>query len=1083
MKNSLIQKIRITSVCIVITLIMTAFSVCPVLAGAVGIDEEWKYASISFGEDSSSDLIMGGMRFYSECTVFETTPSDENQNHIYASYSGADSDSMRTFAGGRACIGAPKHFCYNRGGGSSVQGFLYFDLTKSFTTDDASLTVEIEYLDNSTGSFALRYVNGEADGSFGTVNVTGSGTGEWKKEIIRLSDAYFNKSGSTRLADGKCDFRIERGTFGNILYVRHVAVYTGEDEHTGRSYKNASIKGADTQRAYFTARMWSADSRSLMVYNSNDGYVYRFNVADDTFTPIVKTRSTAFYVTPNNYMYYFDRTEKDLKRIHIDTLVIEKIADMYPGSTGTPANIHVNNDDTKLSLQIYETDSDGNAEPYYRRIPMLDIESGKWDLNCTHEFEEEYPLLGHVIMNPEYDNLVFFCHEGTTTEIPDRLWTMDFETGEAKNVFVQQDNSLPEDNIVRTGETSGHEEWASDGEHLAFVKYPRPYNVGMNGIVRIDKYGEQREYINDDYEYWHCFPSDDNRFVVADCMMTNGAYCDELSMNVGNCKIALTDIKTSRSHLLADIPAGGTHPYQPHPCISPDGKLVCFSLRASDNNLNFGIMDVSDIADGTMTETFEAYTNEHRGFEISDPVVADGAISITLTGTRKTDNEYMVFGVTEENGIIKNISLEKGNISAGEKKSLTVPGDKYYIWSEGLRPVRLIPGAPEKLRFTAMFAGNVRLMWFPPANLNDDNITYEVYRNGEYLDTVSDGYYCDAAAVNGAGYTYSVRAVYPGGTVSPFSEVYGKVCNPYIELKGNKTEGYGLDFVLNNSNTAPDSYTEYAEIGGRECRKSTLQVVDNGTTVKNKTGMFYFAMKDDTLRWGNEFTITAEYFDNGTAPIYLQYSATDGSVAKSVLLANRTNSNKWCSATVAIDDAAFERLRELTYSDFRINGGADTYIYSVNVVSGRKGPVSQCSEWKNGEEKGMTLCFEDGNSVLFDAAQGYAELGSGEKLLCGIDDSFMYADCRRGVTLELEYIDSGAGNIYLCHGTNDVTHTGDKASKTVRIAQLTDSGAVSKKEFFFVDGYFRNLQGHGADFNISSDYGLKIRSIKIRHGA
>lgn len=1082
MKFYIHSKRNITAFIITFVLVFLSFG-SNVTASSYTIDEEWKYTSVSFGKDFSEDMIIGGIRFYSPCSVYSVLPSADNGNHSYASDVVSDADSLRTSVGDTDAVSAVKHYCYNRSNGASVSGYLYFDVPGSFTPSDKSLTVEVEFFDNSEGNFVLRYVNSETEGAFGVIKVYGSGSGKWIKQKITLDDACFNKSGSTKLADGKCDFRLERGSFGDMLAVRHVAVYTGEDKTTGRSYKNASVGNTNTQRAYFTARMWSYDSKYLMVYNSSDGYVYRYCISDDSLVALVKTGSTAFYVSPGNYMYYFDRTNKDIRRVHIETLVSEKIADMYPDSYGSPGNIHVNNNDTKLAVQVYEKDDNGNKEEFYRRIPMLDIKTGKWDLSCSYEFEEDYPLLGHVIMNPGYDNLVFFCHEGTTTEIPDRLWVMDFETGKAKNVFVQQDNSLPEGDAVKTGETSGHEEWTADGEHIVFVKYPKPKNVGMNGIVRIDKYGEKREYINDDFEYWHCFPSDDNRFVVADCMMTDSVYNENLNMKCGNCKIVLVDIKTSLSYLLADIPAGDTHPYQPHPCISPNGKLVSFSVRSADDSLNFGVMDVSDITAGARGETFEHYTNEDRGFEISSPApVSDGSLSLTISGTRKQNNPYLLVGVRRKEGKVSAVSLAKGTISEGEKKAETVSGDEFYIWSGGLRPVKLMPTAPEKLRAVSAYSGSVRLMWFAPANLSDDNISYEVYRDGEFLSEVKDGYFCDTSAVGGCEYVYSVRAVYPGGICSPFTKLKVPVYDITITLNGNMIDGKGMDFVLNDTNPIKDSYTEYAEIGGKACRKSTLQIVDDGVTVKNKTGMFYFVLKESVMRSQSTVTVTVEYYDNGTAPLYFQYNASDGSVAKSVKLAQRTDTNQWLKASVTVNDAMFRKPKELTYSDFRLNGGADTYISSLRVDAEAKAGNAQCSEWIGGESNGLIVSDEAGN-VATSGKEGDILLDAEEKLFCAIDDSFMYSDCKRGVTIEIEYCDTQSGNIYLSYGTNDITYEGDKASKTTVLTRTQGSGDYAKSRIFLADCCFVNQQSFGGDFSISTDCPVSIRGIRVIHGS
>ena len=49
-----------------------------------------------------------------------------------------------------------------------------------------------------------------------------------------------------------------------------------------------------------------------------------------------------------------------------------------------------------------------------------------------------------------------------------------------------------------------------------FVKYTRLNRKGQPGIVRVSKDGSWRTYVNDDYLYWHCYPSVDKQWVAAD---------------------------------------------------------------------------------------------------------------------------------------------------------------------------------------------------------------------------------------------------------------------------------------------------------------------------------------------------------------------------------------------------------------------------------------------------------------------------------------------------------------------------------------------------------------------------------------
>ena len=110
----------------------------------------------------------------------------------------------------------------------------------------------------------------------------------------------------------------------------------------------------------------------------------------------------------------------------LNTYEKEKVATV-PSYANGASTIQVTNDGKYLTCYWKETRSE---EDYvgdvnrFRIIPRLNCETGEWDTSLHHEFNDDprYPDVGHPIINPVYENLLFFCHEGTTEDIPDRLW-------------------------------------------------------------------------------------------------------------------------------------------------------------------------------------------------------------------------------------------------------------------------------------------------------------------------------------------------------------------------------------------------------------------------------------------------------------------------------------------------------------------------------------------------------------------------------------------------------------------------------------------------------------------------------------
>ncbi|MCR4607885.1 MAG: ATP-binding cassette domain-containing protein, partial [Oscillospiraceae bacterium] len=143
----------------------------------------------------------------------------------------------------------------------------------------------------------------------------------------------------------------------------------------------------------------------------------------------------------------------------------------------------------------------------------------------------------HAMINPVYPNLVLYSEEGTAETTFGRIRMFNRNTMFKGVIFDQYDNSS---NGGTTGEAVGHEGWSGNGEYIVAVKYRKSTNIGKSGIIRMDKDGNNREYINDDYDYWHCAASYDGRWIIADTIpvsdMTN---------------IVLIDAKTGKSHLVA----------------------------------------------------------------------------------------------------------------------------------------------------------------------------------------------------------------------------------------------------------------------------------------------------------------------------------------------------------------------------------------------------------------------------------------------------------------------------------------------------------------------------------------------------
>ncbi len=361
------------------------------------------------------------------------------------------------------------------------------------------------------------------------------------------------------------------------------------DPYTGRKYYYTH-KGDNTVREYYTANQWTSDNKRFVVEEQNAlSPIFLYDTEKHTLQYLCYANATV--VGASDKMYYVDAEFREVRTMDLNTFEVKTVAKL-PSSVLNWWGLSITNDEKYLAINWQEGSSELDyAKPFggtrYRKCPVLDIENGTWNTEFHKEFmssESAGMNLNHVIINPAYDNLVFFCHEGTTTIIPDRIWLLDTDKTSAFNLFRQK--QVTEE---LTGETSGHEMWFGDGNRLAFVKYTVGTNIGYSGIMTIDLTGKMKEYVSNEYRYWHCSASPaDDRFIVADTNKLDG------NLN----EIVLVDRYTGEAHLLCRPQLGlAVHPGHAHPSFSPDGKKISFVMNDGSGIIATAWMDVSDIVD------------------------------------------------------------------------------------------------------------------------------------------------------------------------------------------------------------------------------------------------------------------------------------------------------------------------------------------------------------------------------------------------------------------------------------------------------------------------------------------------------
>lgn len=172
-------------------------------------------------------------------------------------------------------------------------------------------------------------------------------------------------------------------------------------------------------------------------------------------------------------------------------------------------------------------------------------------------------------------------------------WTVSGKTADASLKLIEKINKKEKtapsvgENYVMYVNANGkaleyftHEVWGANGEKIYWVSSKGSPTPSTEGLVRANKDGTDREYINRDYLYWHCFPSGNDKWIVGD---------------TASGQVVLVNTSSKKSYYLAKFGMSNwSHPYQPHPAVSYNANSVCWQL---DYNgvLSIAWQDTSDI--------------------------------------------------------------------------------------------------------------------------------------------------------------------------------------------------------------------------------------------------------------------------------------------------------------------------------------------------------------------------------------------------------------------------------------------------------------------------------------------------------
>ncbi|MBE7032730.1 MAG: hypothetical protein E7406_00695 [Ruminococcaceae bacterium] len=344
---------------------------------------------------------------------------------------------------------------------------------------------------------------------------------------------YFAKSDGTSMMEGLLakDFFSEQVLKSDeslialtYKYPKKVPYQTIRENETGQSYYYMNICNIPTIRTYVTAQSWTNDGKSF-VCGFQSGRMFLYNTETQMLVYIDQTSASTqlnAVVGTDDYIYYVKTDAEgnqglwkaNLKEAPIKPEFICNSVHSY--SLGL---VHITNDCKYISAEMY---APGNTRESISG--RYSIDEQKW-VTYRHPTFPYSPARTHDIINPEYPNIMAFCHEITgvgAINLYDRIWQVDLDTMTAQNVF-KQGTRQGAGSIALQGAT--HEIWSINGEYMYFITYDmREYNQDPIGaspaVVRFDKDGSHRKYYYTKdsvvHENKHCAPSGDDKYVVAD---------------------------------------------------------------------------------------------------------------------------------------------------------------------------------------------------------------------------------------------------------------------------------------------------------------------------------------------------------------------------------------------------------------------------------------------------------------------------------------------------------------------------------------------------------------------------------------
>ncbi|GEM_PF-2590911 len=336
---------------------------------------------------------------------------------------------------------------------------------------------------------------------------------------------------------------------------------------------------------YYTSDVWSRDEKYFIFYSQRGGIVSlnRYFPEQDKYELVLEMgKWSSSFRSQNDPFSEFvcsghDRTtetvllpyDNKICHVSIPKKTIRFSDARFPDDTLLAGPFHVSGDGKYLAGVVY---GKGLAKIEKTSIFVYDMAEEKIVLIKEFDF-----WANHTQFFRNTD-MMLFCHEGPTEQIPDRMQVFEWKRDAHYPFYPQKHNE--KDELI---ECIGHEMPA--GDKVITVRYPVS-KMSDCGIVLADPKTKTGELIDHD-DYLHVASNaDGNIFVMDTCWWGNTTR-----KTPDQSDIFLYDNRRKKKHFLASVCCSMKNQvYHVHPRLNRAGDKVLATARESLSSLNSKIL-------------------------------------------------------------------------------------------------------------------------------------------------------------------------------------------------------------------------------------------------------------------------------------------------------------------------------------------------------------------------------------------------------------------------------------------------------------------------------------------------------------